>query len=125
MNKMILILVLSIFLKPIFPLIDYCVNYDYISTALCENKQNVKLNCNGKCHLMKQLAKASENSSSSSDKKADYREFENLFCENIQAYFVFSITNWLNKATKPIYSNLYYFLGSKYSFHPPSVIIVI
>jgi hypothetical protein len=26
--------------KPVFPLVDYAVNYDYITTVLCENKQN-------------------------------------------------------------------------------------
>lgn len=122
MRSLILIIIFAVFFKPVFPLIDYVFNYEYISKVLCENKQNVKLNCNGKCHLMKQLAKASENSNPSSDKKVDYRDFEILFIERLQTYSVFSITNWSEKVPKPIYSNLYYFLCSKYSFHPPSIL---
>lgn len=32
-------------------------NYSYISKVLCVNKNKPQLNCNGKCYLMKQLAK--------------------------------------------------------------------
>ncbi len=46
--------------KPVLPVVEYMVNYDYISKVLCENKAKPKLKCNGKCHLMKELAKASE-----------------------------------------------------------------
>jgi hypothetical protein len=33
------------------------INYDYISKVLCINKDKPELKCNGKCHLMKELAK--------------------------------------------------------------------
>jgi hypothetical protein len=36
---------------------DYAINYDYISKVLCINKDKPELKCNGKCHLMKELAK--------------------------------------------------------------------
>ena len=48
-------------IKPVLPVIDYVVNYEYISTQLCENVEKPELKCNGKCHLMKELSKASEN----------------------------------------------------------------
>ena len=48
------------------------VNYDYIVTNLCENKSKPELKCNGKCHLTKQLAKASESSSENSPEKKRY-----------------------------------------------------
>jgi len=36
--------------------LNYFVNYDYFVNVLCENKDNPeKPNCNGKCHLNKQL----------------------------------------------------------------------
>ena len=56
MKKILIIVILSIFLKPILPVIDYIVNYDYISNVLCENKAKPELKCNGKYHLAKQLA---------------------------------------------------------------------
>ena len=46
------------FLKPIFPVLDYIINYDYIANELCENKAKPELKCNGKCHLVNELAQA-------------------------------------------------------------------
>jgi hypothetical protein len=60
MNKFIIIIVFTILFRPIFPVVDYVVNYEYISKVLCENKDKPKLKCNGKCHLMKELAKQAE-----------------------------------------------------------------
>ena len=60
MNKILLLVALALFLKPVFPVIDYLVNYHYISTVLCENKNNTKLKCCGKCHLKRELASASQ-----------------------------------------------------------------
>ena len=56
----VLLLVMSI--RSVLPLIDYAVNYHYISTQLCENKNKPELLCNGKCYLKKELAKSSQNS---------------------------------------------------------------
>lgn len=50
-------------LKPLFPLLDYAVNYDYISTELCVNRTQKELHCNGKCYVSKELAKASQEDS--------------------------------------------------------------
>ena len=44
-------------IRPIMPIISYAVNYEYISTELCENKDKPEMACNGKCHLKKELAK--------------------------------------------------------------------
>ncbi len=43
--------------KPIWPIAEYVINYDYIANVLCENKEKPQLNCDGKCYLAKQLAK--------------------------------------------------------------------
>lgn len=43
--------------KPLWPIVNYVANYDYIATVLCENKDKPELQCNGQCYLMKQLAK--------------------------------------------------------------------
>lgn len=45
------------FAKPFWPVMDYMVNYDYIVNNLCENRDKPEMNCNGKCHLSKELAK--------------------------------------------------------------------
>lgn len=47
--------------RPIAPLMDYLINYDYISEELCENKETPTLECNGKCYLAKQFQAESKN----------------------------------------------------------------
>ena len=49
-----------ILLKPIMPIFDYVFNYDYIVTELCINKDRPDLACNGKCYLMRSLAKQAD-----------------------------------------------------------------
>src|SRR6185312_2302900 len=45
------------------PYVSYKLNYNYISTTLCENKAKPALQCNGKCHLKKEMKKAMEEES--------------------------------------------------------------
>ncbi len=55
-----IILLLTAFImltKPLWPVVDYVIHYDYIVNMLCENKDNPEMHCNGKCHLSKELAK--------------------------------------------------------------------
>jgi len=47
-------------LKPITPVIKYYIDYDYIVAELCENKAKPVLQCNGKCHLAKELKKVND-----------------------------------------------------------------
>lgn len=47
-------------LRPIQPYIEYALNQDYIAEFLCINKDQPKLQCNGKCHLAKQIEKQQE-----------------------------------------------------------------
>ncbi|MPT32050.1 MAG: hypothetical protein E2600_10385 [Chryseobacterium sp.] len=60
-----LLLVFYLVLKPVLPLVEYVVNYDYISEVLCINKKKPELHCNGKCYLGKELAKNSSEDSKS------------------------------------------------------------
>ena len=78
------------FLKPIFPVLDYIINYDYIANELCENKAKPELKCNGKCHLVNELAKASEDDKPiHSDKKNNSKhEIEVLFFQEIKTFIV-------------------------------------
>lgn len=51
------LLYLLAMVRPLIPIIEYHVNYDYIANVLCENKDRPYLECNGKCYLEKQLKK--------------------------------------------------------------------
>ena len=57
-----------ILLKPLWPLVEYVVNYDYIVENLCENKEEPILKCNGKCYLSKQIAKETQKDKKESSK---------------------------------------------------------
>lgn len=57
---MILIVTLSMTIKPLWPLVDYVMNYNYIANVLCENKEKPELNCDGKCYLAEMLAKEAQ-----------------------------------------------------------------
>jgi hypothetical protein len=121
-KKTVFLLALLMLLKPILPVVEYVVNYEYISKVLCVNKDKPMLHCNGKCQLMKELAKASENEKPISDKKIAAQEFEVLFLENIKSFGVkprfYFITTLINDS----YSNFYSHLISCSVFHPPTCI---
>lgn len=57
-------LTLFVVFRPLVPLVEYAVNYDYISEVLCINKSNPELHCNGKCYLSKEIAKTNDTDSS-------------------------------------------------------------
>jgi len=48
-------LYLLVLIQPALPIIEYFVNYDYITSKLCENIDKPILTCNGKCYLEKQV----------------------------------------------------------------------
>ena len=109
--------------KPIFPVIDYVVNYDYIAKVLCENKAKPELKCNGKCQLMKELAKAAEEEKPiSPTKKTQTQETEILFFQDIPALVAEQTSIVAETVLNCHYSNLYFHLKGDNFFHPPTVI---
>jgi hypothetical protein len=110
-----------VLLKPLFPFIDYAINKEYISKNLCENRTKPKLNCNGKCHLMKQLKKASaETPSDGNTTKAASNQEENCF--HVNSLFGFN-TNVIVSQTDKFYiktiNNLLPLTYLQDIFHPP------
>ncbi|MDD5150066.1 MAG: hypothetical protein PHC28_06225 [Flavobacterium sp.] len=123
MKNTIFIFALFMLLKPLVPVLEYAVNYEYISKVLCVNKDKPMMHCNGKCHLMKELAKASENEKPiSSDKKIVSNNFEVLFFEEIKSFEIAPFYFYKKQKTTSNYSNLYFYLNSKSVFHPPTFI---
>lgn len=119
-KKIVFLLALFILVKPVLPVLDYVVNYEYISKELCVNKAKPKMKCNGKCHLMKELAKASENETPiSSNKKTASHELEVLFFEEIKSFKIASIYFEDRQKANNNYSDLYFYLNSDSVFRPP------
>ena len=119
-KKILFLLALFMLLKPVLPVIDYVVNYEYITKVLCVNKAKPKLQCNGKCHLMKELAKTSESQTPiSSNKKIASHELEVLFFEEIKSFNIRYIYFDKNQFLNTNYSDLYSYLNSDFVFRPP------
>jgi hypothetical protein len=119
-KKILFLLALVILLKPVFPVVDYVVNYEYITKVLCVNKDKPKMKCNGKCHLMKELAKTSESETPiSSNKKITTQELEVLFFEKINFIQITSIYFDEKQQLNANYSNTYSYLDSVSVFRPP------
>jgi len=114
-----IILVLTI--RPVLPLIDYAVNYEYISEKLCENKDKPQLLCNGKCYLVKEMAKTSENTPKQSNLKIS-SGFTDAFVADQIFKFDFSTEYFTEKdKPSPFYKSFYHFLVGSDVFHPPLI----
>jgi len=42
-------------IRPVVPVVDYFVNFEYIAEVLCLKKEVPESSCNGKCYLMQQI----------------------------------------------------------------------
>ena len=123
--KKIAILITFLFLvKPILPVLSYFINYEYITNELCENQDKPEMECNGKCHLKKELAKASsEESSTSKDKKSvNKQEIEVLFYQSA-IYFEIKKSVYYVDVISTYYFNNYFHLNSSQIFHPPTKLV--
>lgn len=106
-------------LKPVEPILEYCFNYNYIVEVLCVNKDKPRLNCNGKCYLMKQLQKQSNENS---PKKAQSIQLENYPIGFIEIAEIVQPQQF-NFTLKPtyFYFNNYSYLEENIPFQPPQV----
>lgn len=118
MRLFVYLFLFAIMAKPIFPILEYVVNYEHIAKELCENKNVPQLDCNGKCHLKKELAKASENEPASQEKKSLSNETFTLFLEDI-ALFIFKEIRMPSLKIYTFYTNLYSHLDTVLVFRPP------
>lgn len=70
-RSILLILLVFVYtLKPVLPFFEYVLNYRYIVEKLCENRAKPQMHCNGKCHLMKELKKATDEQNPASDSRS-------------------------------------------------------
>ena len=104
--------------RPVIPVADYIINYDYITKVLCVNKAKPMMHCNGKCHLMKELAKNAEQDKPLS-KKSNAAEAEVLFFQPVASFSFKPVTVAVTTQNNSSYSNLYAHINSDSIFHPP------
>ncbi|MCE3077131.1 hypothetical protein [Chryseobacterium gwangjuense] len=68
-------IIFTIAIRPVLPLINYAVNYDYIVKNLCENRQVPQSTCKGKCYVEKELAKTEKQSNNNQNVKITGMDF--------------------------------------------------
>ncbi|AKK72872.1 hypothetical protein HX13_07795 [Chryseobacterium sp. P1-3] len=109
-------IIFTVAIRPVLPLINYVVNYDYIVKNLCENKDVPQSTCKGKCYVGKELAKTEKQSNTSQTIKIagldvflsneiltfpDHKEHE-LFAEAPgSGHFNFSSSDYFSRVFHP------------------------
>lgn len=106
-------------LRPIQPYVEYALNQDYIAEFLCINKDKPKLQCNGKCHLAKQLEKQQE-----SQPNALKISLENYPIGFVTIFKVEILITYIlkTKSTTSYYQKLYHFKYNYSTFQPPDFV---
>ncbi|GAA4888905.1 hypothetical protein GCM10023311_11090 [Flaviramulus aquimarinus] len=106
-------------LRPVQPYVEYVLNQDYIAEFLCVNKDKPKLQCNGKCYLVKELKKQQENEPNSLRVSLENYPigFVNIFKINpFQSFIAFK------KGAVFSYQKLYHFDYNYSAFQPPDFV---
>jgi len=123
-KDIIYIICFMLLFKPVLPVLDYVLNYDFITSELCLNREIPVKGCNGKCYLMSQLALASDfDKPLSTDKKHTVYETNDLFFDDRLGYTIpSSIVTFEDFLLNVKYSNLYQHNLLSAIFHPPILI---
>lgn len=121
MKKLAFIIAIFLLLKPVLPLGEYLLNYDYIVKELCVNKDKPVMHCNGKCHLMKELAKNAAEDTPSSEKKTYVTQHEIFAVLEVPFTFSFNPVVFYNISPATEYKNLYSHTYNPVFFRPPSI----
>ena len=105
--------------RPLIPLVEYAVNYDYISAVLCINKSKPELHCNGKCYLSKELAKTNNSDSSPLNKTKNSGQKILDICTLPEITGINKAESFLSVHSNFPYETAYSFLFLKHIFKPP------
>lgn len=106
-------------LRPIQPYVEYVINQDYIAEFLCMNKDKPELQCNGKCHLVKQLERQQENEPNALKVSLENYPIGFVTIFKIKAAQIFTSSN---KDQNFSYQKLYHFEYNYSAFQPPDFV---
>ena len=119
MKFSIYIIIFLLIFKPALPVLNYMLNREAIVKEYCQNIQKPELNCNGKCHLKAELAKASADNTPYSAEKKIHTEETVLFITDIPLFTPAKQFWYVLRNKVMYYSNLYALLNTTAVFHPP------
>ncbi|MGN6494905.1 MAG: hypothetical protein ACTHLE_23160 [Agriterribacter sp.] len=97
--------------------LQYQFNKDFIAANLCENKEKPQLQCEGKCHLKKQIEKNSDAPNPTGEKSAVKLTITDFFEEN--SFSFAGIVSGTGAGYSVYYNNHYSHLHTSPVFHPP------
>lgn len=108
-------------IRPIVPVMEYAINYDYIKKVLCVNKYEPQKKCNGKCHLKKELDEVfnDKDTKRNSAKNNTIEETVSFFCQKIEECNFQPDTKAIINKLVSVYKNSYSYSFSAIFFHPP------
>lgn len=118
-HALLILIVATVFVKPLAPFVEYALNYDYISKVLCENKDKPKAHCDGKCYLKKSIEKNNAEENRSSSQKLNFMEIGVLFCEKITSFYFEKPTVDPDQLNFKKWVNTYSFDYTQNLFQPP------
>lgn len=112
-------IIFTIAIRPVLPLVNYAVNYDYIVKNLCENRKVIESDCKGKCFVKKELAKTEKQSNNSQNIKIAGLD---VFLSN-EILFFSDQTHSGNQLKNPNSGYIDFHTSEFFSriFHPPLV----
>jgi len=100
----------------------YQLNIDYIIETYCVNKEKPELQCNGKCHLAKQLTAIDTTDDSGKAIMNLYDSFFPVFAEElIDLKLQNNSQVYLNKENTEFNNQLYTYSFEYFHFKPPIV----
>lgn len=121
MKTTILILSIFILLRPVFPAVEYVARFDYIKNELCVNKDKPELECNGTCHLKKELAKAAQEDNPKDKLRPFSLDHQLVYIQNLYTEFLVSLPLTDDVTSVFSYRGSYNFSYSSFIFKPPLI----
>jgi len=110
-------IVFTIAIRPVLPMINYAVNYDYIVKNLCEQREVKDSTCKGKCYFGKELAKTEKQSNNSQNVKISGLD---VFVSNdILSFSEFKGSSKIKRNLNLDYINFHTSEYFSRIFHPP------
>ena len=110
-------IIFTVAIRPVLPLVNYAVNYEYIVKNLCENRNVPQSTCKGKCYLEKELSKTEKQSNNTQNVKL-------AGLDSFLSHEILSFADRIRFDFEPVQVRSEYtdFHTSEYStriFHPP------
>ncbi len=102
---------------PAFTIIHFYANQDEIIEEFCENKAKPELNCNGNCHLSKELNKQIDKVPSQEKNELNFSLFLPIAYSEINTVEINHPR--LKKYYNSFYKNNYHYLVMDTILHPP------